>query len=1021
MVPNTTSTEDRERLLDEVLGAYLRAAQAGRAPSREALLAEHPALADELVRFFADQDHVEQLAAPFRQIVPARPPLGIGCTLGDYEILEEIAHGGMGVVFKARQKSLNRLVALKVLRSGPAASPAEWRRFRVEAEAVAHLDHPHIVPIYEVGEHEGLPYFSMKFVEGGSLAVHKHLFPADPPAAARLVAQVARAVQHAHERGILHRDLKPANVLLQEETTNNTNDKNKEIQKRQPGTDGGGRGDISSSSIRVIRVIRGCPLVTDFGLAKRVGMGDAPTEPAAGGGPAPSSSTVTGAGTIVGTPAYMSPEQALGQPPTTATDVYGLGAILYELLTGRPPYRGADVCELLRQARQQELPPPRSLNPRVRRDLDAVCRACLQRDPRRRYGSARELAEDLERYLAGQPVHARPVGRVARFGRWCRRQPVVAGLLGGLLAVLVTGFVLVVALWRHAEANYQTAQEERERAEGNLARVEDLLDEVCSRLSEKHLAAHPGLQPVRKEFLEAGLRHYRAILAQRGDDPRLRADLAATHFRIGKLAGAIGSRAESLDAYNQALALYQELSDARPEDADLRLALGRTHARIAQGLGYTSRKADALESYGRARPLFESLRADPRVGDAARMELALVCENTGILHYTAARLREARACLGESVAVQEDFLKDRPGSFATRCNLARALDNLGNVLGMQGDKAAARRCFDRARHLLEELGSQGAENAGVQETLANVCIRIAGYQCVAREFDQALATLKEGHDLQTRLTRANPAVLPYQDQLASTLRQMGHAYRDSGRGKKALECYAEAAAIGDKLVRLDPGLSLYRRGLARSWFDTSTVYMQNKKYAEAAAALEKARDLFRTLAAAEPDNIDYHRSLGMALNNLTVVLTDSRPADALAAARESQVHGRAALALNPDLPNRQLLSAAYRMLAGLASRAGEHNEAAAAARARRDLWPDSAANLVSAAHDLALVANAAGPGRQALREACAAEAVQALARAVRLGFRDAGKLERDKELAGLSGREDYRKLLEQLKRPPASP
>src|SRR6516162_6107799 len=188
----STTTEDHDRLLDEVLARYLRAAQAGEAPSRETLCEQYPGLAEELVRFFADQDHVERAAGPLRQILPPRSPLGPGCTLGDYELLEEIAQGGMGVVWKARQKSLDRIVAVKVMRSGRLPARSEWERFRVEAQAVAALDHPGIVPIYEVGEHDGLPFFSMKYVEGGSLARQRGSFQAAPRQAARLVALVAR-------------------------------------------------------------------------------------------------------------------------------------------------------------------------------------------------------------------------------------------------------------------------------------------------------------------------------------------------------------------------------------------------------------------------------------------------------------------------------------------------------------------------------------------------------------------------------------------------------------------------------------------------------------------------------------------------------------------------------------------------------------------------------------------------------------------------------------------------------------
>ncbi len=303
---------------------------------------------------------------------------------GDFELLRVLGCGGMGVVYKARQRSLNRTVAVKMIRAGTWAGDDEVRRFRNEAEAVANLDHPQIVTIYEVGEHDGRQYFSMQFVDGPSLAEALPRYAADPKAAARLVAAVAQAVHHAHQRGILHRDLKPSNVLLDAE---------------------------------------GHPHVTDFGLAKKIeGHGDASVS-----------------GSILGTPSYMSPEQASGRRSsvTTATDVYGLGAVLYACLTGRPPFRGESVIETLEQVRGRPPERPGLVNRRVGRDLETVCLKCLEKDPRRRYDSAAALANDLERWLLGESVLARPVSRIEALARWCRRNPVVAGLAGVSAAALV--------------------------------------------------------------------------------------------------------------------------------------------------------------------------------------------------------------------------------------------------------------------------------------------------------------------------------------------------------------------------------------------------------------------------------------------------------------------------------------------------------------------------------------------------------------------------------------------------------
>jgi len=392
------SNSARDERVNEIIAEYLEAVEAGRAPDRQAFLAQHAEFAAELSAFFASQDQFAQVAGqlgPDETLIAA--PLGMVRSFGDYELLEEIARGGMGVVYKARQVSLNRTVALKMILAGQFAPPAEVQRFRHEAENAANLEHPNIVPLYEVNEHQGQQYFSMKLIEGGSLAQRMPRFRNDPRAAAQLLATVARAVHHAHQRGILHRDLKPANILL----------------------------DAKDE-----------PLVSDFGLAKRVEGGI----------------NLTQTGAIVGTPSYMAPEQACGQKGlSTAVDTYSLGAILYELLTGRPPFQGETPLDVLRGVMEKEPLHPRAIDSRIDLDLESICLKCLEKDSARRYTSAEALAEDLERWLRGELTQARPTGRMRRLIRRMRRRPAVSAHLGLALLVLLASGSAILWQW-HADA-----------------------------------------------------------------------------------------------------------------------------------------------------------------------------------------------------------------------------------------------------------------------------------------------------------------------------------------------------------------------------------------------------------------------------------------------------------------------------------------------------------------------------------------------------------------------------------------
>ena len=465
-----------------------------------------------------------------------------GTLFGDYELLSPIAKGGMGVVYKARQRKLNRIVAVKMILSGHLADQSDIERFYAEAEAAAALSHPNIVAIHEIGEVNGQHFFSMDYIEGQSLAALVQENPLPPRRAAELVQTIAEAVQFAHDNGVIHRDLKPANVLLD---------------RRQR------------------------PLITDFGLAKQVR----------------SQSQRTMAGSIMGTPSYMPPEQAAGKTEQIGpwSDLYALGAILYELLTGRPPFRAASPFETIRQVLDTEPPSPRLLNPGVPKDLETICLKCLQKERTRRYASAQELADELGRFLRGEPIRARPISQAERLWRLCRRHPVTASAiaLAVLLLIGTLGVVTVSNIYISA-ANVRIAAALAE-SESSLRDAVQVVDDLLTRVSEDVLLNQPGMQPLRKELLEKALGYYQRFLQRRGDDPRVQDELANAYYRVGRITEVLVSPQEAIPSYEAARDRQEHLVRQPQADAALlrrrREALGTT----LTALGAARIKAADLE------------------------------------------------------------------------------------------------------------------------------------------------------------------------------------------------------------------------------------------------------------------------------------------------------------------------------------------------------------------------------------------------------------------------------------------
>ena len=447
----------------------------------------------------ADADPDASGSSPPDQTQPAESLLS---ELGRFVIRRELGRGSFGIVYLAYDARLRREVALKVPRAEVFLTPELRARFRHEAMAAAGLDHPNIVPVYEAGEEGPVCFIASAYCPGITLAawLRQRQRPVPYRTAASLVATLADAVEHAHRRGVLHRDLKPSNVLLE----------------LQPGATAHGEGDGGDL----------VPRVTDFGLAKLVDDGSG----------ANASVNPTQMGVLLGTPSYMAPEQADGKPSTVgpAADIYSLGVILYEVLTGRPPFQEDSVLQTLVLVRTQDPLPPSKLRGRLPRDLETICLKCLHKQPQSRYATALALAQDLRRFLAVEPIRARPASAWERALKWSRRRPALVAL-GGTTALAAVTLAIVIGLATvRLKHERDRAENKRLEAVANLRKARDAVDRMLTRVSEQRLKDIPQVEPIQRALLEDALEFYRDFAQQAHDDPEVLLETSRAYRRLGQ-------------------------------------------------------------------------------------------------------------------------------------------------------------------------------------------------------------------------------------------------------------------------------------------------------------------------------------------------------------------------------------------------------------------------------------------------------------------------------------------------------
>ncbi len=673
-----------------------------------------------------------------------------------YELEALIGRGGMGVVHRARQLGLDRRVALKMIAAGRDASPHLVERFRREVEAAASLNHPAIVPIHDVGVLDGVPFYAMELLEGGSLSDRLAAGLLGIPDASALVERLARAVNHAHAHGIVHRDLKPSNILFD---------------------------------------VEGAAKVSDFGLAKRLDADPAEAD--------------TRSSLLLGTPSYMAPEQASGRPEAVgpAVNVYALGAILFECLTGRPPFLGHQPLEILELIRSAEPPSPSRFRSGLPADLETICLTCLEKAPARRYASASALADDLGRFARGEPILARPAGPLDRLAKWARRRPAEAAfvallalsMLGTIAGLLAHQTRLRAALKREAEAT-EEARRQRVIAESNYREAREAITRVLAALADPRFEGAPRRAEIHRAQAEAALAFYDQVLRRTNSpDPVVRHDTARAAVEAANLQITLGRNGPAEANLLLAQGHFEALLVDKPGDRELL----RDHmiAQIKLGVllmqGNTERSVSVLEkALALAR---RRMDLSPINNDRSRQDVAWCEHNLGSAWQLAGQHERAVPYYQRAAAVYEQAMQEAPDDVSLRVELAQSLVNLGLAHAMNGRPAMAESEYRKAETLLD---GAIAARPGTTEYVASKCDLLVNWG----NLDGASSRLDAGLD---RFGQGLRELSPFLDAEPNMRRLKSTAINLHGARALALEKvgrFHESADDWSRVIALsDPG------------------------------------------------------------------------------------------------------------------------------------------------------------------------------------------------------------------------
>jgi tetratricopeptide (TPR) repeat protein/tRNA A-37 threonylcarbamoyl transferase component Bud32 len=723
----------------------------------------------------------------------ARPPVRVG----RYELGDVIGRGAFGVVYRAWDTTLNRAVALKRLRTGVLDAPKAVERFHREAQSAAGLRHPHIVPVFDSGQVDGEPYLVSALVEGRDLA--DELADRRPGfrMAAEWVAALAEALEHAHRSGVIHRDVKPSNVLI---------DRNGQV------------------------------YLTDFGLAKSDGA----------------NATLTIDGRVIGTPAYMAPEQARGEKAIVdvRADVYGLGVIFYELLTGSRPFVGSEQMVLAR-IQVEDPRAPRGLDAAIPADLETVCLKAMAKEPGRRYASAAGLAADLRRYLRGEPVLARPLGRMGTLWRRCRRRPLLSGLVASLVLAVVAGTAGVTWQWRRAEFQRRRAVEALQHGSQTLAALLPLFDQGVDG-KDRSRQEREALRTAILDYYRSSVQH------QLRTDPELRGPLSGVTMSIVGLLARTAPVDEALRAWQEARSSFEGLLRDDPTNLDVREYAARclfaegsllAEAGCLEAGALRLRQAnDRWQAYG---ALIERAPAADGGYRGAREAWIGCLIDLAAVEIRLGRKSEPLVCLRQAFDLADGLLREQPGSEYALRRLARVCSRLAlQVRDDRPDEAIS--LWRRASVLIEPIAARNPAECGLQEQLGTDLYWLGGLEDRLDRMVEALADLRRAADIFEPLVRTNPDDIAYRCTLATSNHVIGRLLVDSGRSTEAIEPYRRAIAHRERLAREHAGNVRWHCDCAGSWFRLGETLENLGRIVEAVDAYKQSAVYERQVYTLEP-------------------------------------------------------------------------------------------------------------------------------------------------------------------------